>query len=77
MGYSSTGVVKWVEPAAGDGKLEMEDLVTTQRFHVICMIVVPTFMSVLYACVVLKKKTLDPLELESQNMVNYYVGAGN
>lgn len=49
---------------------------TTQRFHVICMIVLPTLMSVLYACVVLKK-TLDPLELESQNMVNYYVGAGN
>lgn len=33
MGYNSTGVVKWVEPAAGDRKLKMEDLVTIQRFH--------------------------------------------
>lgn len=41
------------------------------------MIVLPTCMSVLHVCAVLKKRTLDPLELESQNMVIYYVGAGD
>lgn len=65
MGCNSTGV-KWVERAAGDGKLKTEDLVTTQRcsfwlglfkIHFMGMIVLPTCVCVACMCSAQEKDT--------------------